>query len=113
MKQRYKYWTKEQLHSHLVAQALEHGIPIGIVTEAVYSDKWNPITDFNGCNVVEDDYHPYLPCFIHDYRWIVYGKTNEYDKEFRNNLLKFGFSTFKATIYYFAVRVGSVYFKLK
>lgn len=112
MKKRYRYWTRLQFYDHLKLQALEFSIPIEIVQEAVFNSAWNPMLDFNGCNFVQDDFHPYLPCFIHDYRWVVYGRTDQWDKEFRNNLLKLGFSTFKATIYYFAVRIGSVYYNL-
>lgn len=113
MKQPYKYWTKIQLHDHLRVQCFVYGYNVELLEEAIESEAWNPVKDYNGCNVVQDDLHPFYPCFIHDYRWIVEGRTNKADIEFRNNLLKFGYSTVKASIYYFAVRVGSVFFKLK
>lgn len=112
-KQRYKYWNLDELYTHLEKQAIEFKVPIEIVTEAVYSKAWNPIKDFNGCNFVQDDFHPFLPCFIHDFRWLVYGRKNIYDVEFRNNLLKFGYSTLKASMFYFGVRLGSVFYKIK
>lgn len=113
MKQVYKYWNRKELFEHLEKQAIEFNVDIDLVKEAVFSEAWNPVKDFNGCNVVQDDFHPFLPCFIHDFRWIVYGRKNKYDIEFRNNLLKFGYSTFKAVCFYLGVRLGSVFFNLK
>ena len=112
-KQPYKYWSNQQLFTHLIKQCDEYGFDKPAVLDAISDTNWNPSEDYNGCNVVQDDLHPFYPCFIHDYRWITEGRTNSADKEFRNNLLKFGYSTFKATIYYLAVRVGSVIFKIK
>jgi len=110
VKNRYKNWTREELLHHLLIQASDSGISTKLVTKAVNDERWNPMEDFNGCNVIQDDLHPFLPCFIHDWRWIVYGRINKYDKEFRANLLLSGFTTFRATIFYIAVRLGSIFY---
>lgn len=110
----YKFWTKKELLTHLLRQAKEHGYTDEARLEtAVYSEKWNPIEDFNGCNLVQDKYHPYLPCFIHDYSWIVDGGGRNTDKEFYDNLVMCGMSKFKARIMYLAVRIAWVYLKRK
>jgi len=115
MKRPYKYWTLTDLQMKLFDQVRIFGYKYTNteITQMVHSKKWVANMDFNGCNVVQDDLHPFLPCFIHDYRWMTDGRTTKADKEFRSNLLTYGYSTFKAQMYYFAVRVGSVYFKLR
>ena len=114
MKQPYKHWKLIDFEIHFEEQNRVYnlGYTMEEIKEMIYSKKWDPIKEFNGCNVVQDDLHPFIICFIHDYRWIAEGRTNKADKEFKNNLRKFGYSTFKATMYYFSVRLGSVYFKL-
>lgn len=113
-KQPYIHWDLDFLFEKLLKQEFiyKYGYSKTDLENMVHSKRWNPLKEFNGCNVVQDDLHPFLPCFVHDYRWIAEGRTNKADKEFRNNLLKFGYSTVKATMYYFAVRVGSVYYKI-
>ena len=108
----YKNWTRNQLFEHFEKQCIEYGIDIGLTHKAVFENSWNPLLDFNGCNFVQDNLHPFLPCFIHDWRWVCFDYSNKWDLEFRDNLRKFGYSKFKSTIYYFAVRIGSVYFKM-
>jgi len=111
--QPYIFWSRQDLFDKMKGQCYAYDFDLRLLHEAVYSEEWNPIEQYNGCNFVQDGLHPFYPCFIHDYRWIVEGITNRSDKEFRNNLLKFGYSTFRATMYYFAVRIGGVFFKLK
>jgi len=111
-KKPYINWTREQLFEHLEVQCKEYDYDLTALFTSVYDKRWIPSEDYNGCNVVQDDIHPFYPCFIHDYRWIIEGRTNNADIEFRNNLRKFGYSRIKALIYYCAVRVGSVFFNL-
>ncbi len=110
MKQPYKYWTKKDLENHLRAQALEHGIDTSLVISAVYDKRWNPIKDYNGCNFVQDNLHPFLPCFIHDWRWVCMDYKKWFDLEFRDNLIKFGFKKWKAELYYIMVRCGWLFY---
>ena len=109
----YIYWKRSEFISHFHKQDKDYNVGLDIIHEAVYSRKWEPATDYNGCNVVQDDLHPFLPCFIHDYRWVTDKRSNKYDLEFRSNLLRFGYSKTKANMYYLAVRVGSLYYKIR
>lgn len=111
-KQPYKYWTREELHKHLMRQAEDHKVErlTDKISVAVYSKLWDPIEQFNGCNVVQDDFHPFVPCFIHDYDWIVLGGGKKYDKDFVNNLLSFGMHPSKALIYYIGIRIAWLFY---
>ena len=111
MKQPYKFWTKTDLHLHLKHQAHVYKFEdLDYIKKAVYSRRWNPIYEYNGCNVVQDELHPFLPCFLHDYEWVVNNGGNKVDLEFRNNLRIFGFSKMKSNLYYFMVRLGWIFY---
>lgn len=102
----YKYWDLYQLNKHLVKQALEFDIDVKYVKEAVFSKEWIPQIDFDGCTIVQDDLHPFLPCFLHDYECYIYGNRMQNHINFRNNLIKAGFSKFKAQKYFIGVVAG-------
>ena len=105
-KQPYKYWSRDLLYEFLLKQCLDFGINTFEVNQICYSDKWNPIEDFNGCTLVQDELHPFLPCFIHDYRWIIGEGGLDSNLEFKINLEKAGFTKSKATLYFIGVTVG-------
>jgi hypothetical protein len=114
MKQPYKYWTLTDLCEMLIRQADNKGFNPIEIGRMVFDNRWNPITDFDGCTLVSDHLQPFLPCFIHDYRWAVEGGGKHTDIEFRENLLKFGFPKWKANVYYIAVRIAWItYYKKK
>ena len=102
----YKYWTREQLFYQLSKQAIDFDIDLKLVDKICYSKEWNPIEDFNGCNCVQDELHPFLPCFIHDFFVSIGGAGVENNKLFRTNLLKAGFSKSKAQTYYIGIQLG-------
>ena len=109
----YRFWSRDQLYSHLLTQSLSFGFDEYFIEEVrgmVYDEKWNPMEDFNGCSVVQDHYHPFLPCFIHDYRWVVDKGGAWTDREFKVNLIKCGVSKARATIYFAVVRSAWVLF---
>ncbi len=110
MKQPYKYWTKIQLFDHLRVQCFVYGYNVELLEEAIESNAWNPVKDYNGCNVVQDDLHPFYPCFIHDWRWITFDYEKTWDIEFKRNLLKFGYSVLKSEVYYIMVRCGWLFY---
>ena len=91
-------------------QCDEFSIDLELLNEAIYDERWDPIQQFNGCNFVQDDYHPYLPCFLHDWRWICFEYSKKWDQEFEQNLIKAGMNTIKAKVYYFAVRFGWIFY---
>ena len=110
----YIYWSREELYDRMIQQAIDFKIEEAMLELACFDNEWTPQADFNGCNMVQDELHPFLPCFIHDYRWFVEGGSVEADKEFRTNLLKAGFSKWKANSYFIAVRLAwTLYFKWK
>jgi len=118
MKQPYRYWSRNDLFWKLKEQAIDfqncNPDDFYIIKSACYDKRWNPATQFNGCNVVQDDLHPFLPCFIHDWRWITNQNTKLADEEFRSNLIRYGYPKWKASLYYYGVRLGwYLYFKWK
>lgn len=108
-KKPYINWTRQELYEHLTRQlkgiglfeAYKHTLYL-----ACFDTRWNPMQDFDGCTFVQDDLHPFYPCFMHDYRCIVLGWSNEYDLKFRADLIKFGFPKWKANMYYLVVRMA-------
>jgi hypothetical protein len=106
----YKYWQLIELFEMLVRQSENKGFNPEKIRKMVFDPRWNPIEDFDGCTLVSDHLQPFLPCFIHDYRWIVEGGGKHTDIEFRENLLKFGFPKWKANLYYIGVRAGWVFY---
>lgn len=109
-KQRYKFWTRDQLFGLMKSQAEKHDFNVNILRLAVYDESWDPVHEFNGCNFVQDDFHPFIPCFIHDWRWICFDYNIKWDWEFHDNLRKFGYSKFKAELFYIAVRCGWLFY---
>ena len=109
-KQPYKYWNRGQMLEHLIPQCIDFDISTFLVKEICYDSRWNPKRDFNGCSVVQDELHPFVPCFIHDYRWVVGEGGLRSDIEFRRNLILAGFSKFKAYKYFIAVRIGWLFY---
>lgn len=118
MKQPYRYWSRNDLFWHLRTQAVDFhncdGEMLYTIKAACYDERWNPSEEFNGCNIVQDDLHPFLPCFLHDWRWITNQNALDSDLEFKHNLVKFGYPKWKANLYFWAVRIGYLcYYKWK
>ena len=115
--QPYKFWRKNELGNQLKRMSTRLGIYedfCDIIEEAIYSDDWEPIKDFNGCSVVQDTYHPCLSCFIHDYLWLTGQGGKDADYVFYKTMLLEGTSKGKAWRRWFAVRVAWIfYFKWK
>lgn len=113
-KQPYKYWTREELYLHCMKQAREYGFDVLEIKQVVFDKRWNPVEDFNGCNLVQDVYHPFYPCLKHDYDWIVGNGGIESDKHFYKLLKQSGMVTAKARLWFYGVRLGwLLYYKWK
>lgn len=110
----YKLWTRDNLYANALSQAMFYQYDkernLNFIKKICYDKRWNPMEDYNGCNVVRDHHHPYVPCLIHDYDWVVNGGGYWTDVRFRNNLIKFGKSKFVANLYFVAVRLGWLLF---
>lgn len=110
----YRFWTHEQLFLHCEKQCYHYGQEdlIPLVKEIIYDVRWFPMKDYNGCNMVQDMFHPYVPCLIHDYRWFVEKGGLKTDIEFRTNLQNFGTSKSRSIAMFYGVRLGwFFYFK--
>jgi len=111
-KLRYKYWTREDFVDHFMRQRADHPVDPEEIQMVCMDPRWDPEAEFNGCNFVQDDLHPFWPCFRHDYDWIVNGGGIEYDRTFRENLIKFGMNRLRAWAFFFGVRLGwNFYYK--
>ena len=110
----YVLWTRTELYEHLYKQALSLELDrtiINLISEACYSDDWDPIEQFDGCTVIQDIKHPCLPCFLHDYgqRTGMGGKLN--DSIFKFLLLKDeSIKPYVANAMWFLVRVSWICF---
>ena len=102
----YKNWTREELYHHCMKQALEFGFDPIEIKATIFDKRWNPSQDFNGCNLVQDIYHPFYACLKHDFDWIVGEGGIEADRTFYNNLKKSGMNGLKARCWFLGVRIG-------
>jgi len=104
----YKFWSREELFKHCEKQCIEYSGE-DLITELkkiIFDVRWNPTEDYNGCNVIQDRHHPFPPCLIHDFRWLVEGGGIETDREFKRNLKIFGTSKSRSVLMFLGVRCG-------
>lgn len=106
----YAYWTRQLLHEFLIHQAVDFGINAYLVKQICYDDRWNPVADYDGCTLVQDKFHPFLPCFIHDWRWRTGQGGLDSDKEFRANLIKSGMTKLESFKWFLGVRIGWLFY---
>jgi len=104
----YKYWTRDELYKHCERQCRDYGAENLLIElrKIVLDVRWNPTLDYNGCNIIQDKYHPYVPCLIHDFDWLVGDGGYKTDVEFRKNLERFGTSKNKSFLMFLGVRIG-------
>lgn len=108
----YKYWTREKLLNHVAEQCEGIGRAdlVTMFGDIIFDTRWNPLEDYNGCNVIQDRLHPYPPCLKHDFDWLVNGGGIKYDKEFMELCKAFGDSKYKAKLNFIGVRVGWLFY---
>lgn len=107
----YKYWwNRGRLYEAMIPQALEFGISTYLLKQICFDPRWNPVEDFNGCTLIQDKYHPFIVCFIHDWRWITGQGGIKSDREFYYNLRKSGMSKFESAKWFLAVRLGWIFY---
>ena len=80
------------------------------VLEIIADKRWSIQSDFDGCTLVQDRMHPYIPCLIHDYNWVIDKPRHGYDIQFREDLVKFGMPRWKAFIMYLGVSLGRIFY---
>jgi len=104
----YINWTKSDFNRHLkgLANKFDLGQPIKALIEvALLDERWDPITDYDGCTLVQDAYHPCLSCFLHDYLWNTGQGGKNADALFQWLMLKEGLTPGKVKRRYLAVRI--------
>jgi len=108
----YKYWTREELFNHVTNQCIEMGNDdlISIFGDIIFDKRWNPMENYNGCNIIADRLHPFPPCLKHDFDWLVLGGGIKYDREFKELCHSFGASKFKSKLNFIGVRIGWIFF---
>lgn len=108
----YKFWTREELFDHSIKQSNYYGyIYNDKIKDACFDLRWDPIEEYDGCTLIQDKFHPYVPCLLHDYTWKVRGEGKKYDIEFRKNLILFGTNKIRAWLMFFGVRIGWLFYK--
>jgi len=111
----YKYWTRDEMFNHLCRQCKDYSLNYLIVKikEDVYDERWNPMEEYNGCNLIEDKYHPDLSCFFHDADWSLGRGGLNSDVRFLYNLLSLKTSVIKSIIMFTSVRLGWIFWHKK
>lgn len=104
----YMLWTREELFSHCERLCYHYGADDLLVElkKIIFDIRWDPIKDYNGCNVIQDKHHPYPPCLIHDFRWLVEGGGIKSDIEFKLNMRLFDESKLGSFKNFIGVRIG-------
>jgi len=105
----YLLWSREEIKKHLVrvANYLEwEEEDIKELEYAAEDKNWDPSKDYNGCSFVQDPFHPYPPCFLHDYDQVVGKGGEESDNNFKRRLKKSGMKEYKVITWFIGVRFG-------
>jgi len=112
MSKPYKFWTREELEEHLARQCRHYkaNFLMTDIRSAVHDKNWNPMEDYNGCTFVQDKHHPYVPCFLHDYAWIVLKGGIKHDRKFTKRLVIFGMKAIEAKLWFVGVRLGWIFY---
>ncbi len=108
----YQFWTREKLYDHCVAICGDYNADDMLIElrKIIFDNRWNPMEHYNGCNMIQDRLHPYPPCLIHDFRWMVEGGGIKTDREFRSNLMKLGETFWQAEKKFIGVRLGWLFY---
>lgn len=108
----YQNWTRKKMYENIVDSCIKTGNDdlIAHYGNIVFDPRWNPIEDYNGCNLIQDRLHIFPPCFEHDFYWFVLGGGIEYDRKFRDRCIQFGSSKFEAKRNFIGVRIGWIFY---
>lgn len=108
----YLLWNREELYSHCERLCYYYGADNMLIElkKIIFDSRWNPIQDYNGCNMIQDKHHPYPPCLIHDYRWMIEAGGIESDREFKDNMRLFNESKLSALKNFIGVRMGWLFY---
>ena len=79
-----------------------------LVEEALESDEWDFMTDYNGCTAVSELHYDYyvFDCFVHDFLWITGRGGKIADKIFYDLMIARGLGKYIAKKRYIGVRIA-------
>ena len=108
----YIYWERKDFADHFRRQYTDALVNEWSEIEGmIYDSRWQPAFDYDGCSVIQDQLHPFLPCFIHDYRYVTQDYTRrDADNEFLCNLIMMKVAPAKALLMYLLIRAFGWYF---
>jgi len=113
----YRDFKKEDVETALIKACDRVGAPkyvLKMLEDAINDPLWNHMKDYNGCTLVEDPTHPYVPCFLHDWMWRTGRGGLEADNIFYHTQVLFGMPKKMARRRYYGVRIGwFTFFKWK
>ena len=105
-----EFWTREELFRNVARQCDEYGFNLEDAKYIIFDERWDPVTDFNGCTLVQDPLHPFYPCLRHDWGDVVGGGGIENDRRFRRDLIQAGMYGLKAKVWFLGVRIGWLFY---
>lgn len=80
-----------------------------IIEEAISSEDWIWFRQWDGCTVIQDPTHPYVPCFIHDYLSRTGRGGRKNDRLFYHLQIIFGECKACSRARYFGARLGWIF----
>lgn len=106
----YKNYTNVEMYDLLILQTrgieIMKQIKLRKLIGLAFADNWSPVNDFDGCTVVQDDNHPSLSCFVHDWLWITGKGGKASNKLFYDLMLATGVSKGMALTRYYGVQIA-------
>lgn len=110
----YKYLEEEDIKSALLREIKDNGLSfcLPLFNEAWESKFWRE-KGYDGATATEDEYHPRLANFIHDYAYRCGMANKEADVIYRELLKLTGTSVFKADRRYYLIRTLGAYYRIK
>jgi len=111
----YKYLNEDAVLNSFIAEIEENKLHfiLPLFREAWQSEFWKE-KGYDGASVVQDEYHPRLANFIHDYLYRMGMGGIEADIIYRELLILTGTKKSKAYTRYYAIRTAWItYFKWK
>lgn len=109
----YRYWSKEDLKEKLIALCFVYTRRewlLELTLEAIDDPSWDPVQDYDGCSMVQDETHPSLACFLHDWMWKSGRGGKEADFIFYQTMRLAGIGKRKARTRWLLIRIGWIFY---
>lgn len=112
----YRNWTERELKDTIIihlnridTNPLFKRMWKDLVNEAFESKDWKVISDYNGCTMLQDFFHPCPACFVHDYMWVTGHGGRMSDRIFKACMKAEGMSNYSSNVRWFGVRLGWIF----